>query len=363
MKMQRMRKMTWERLRAYHAVDSWDTDVHSQFRPHLPMLPALQFVRPEVDWLNITNEQALAAMALTPSGAVRPLLTTNTKTRKSTGVGMSTMLLHLSPSTESGFNTCGHATGVKRGVITAGVGCAGNCLVNAGQMILDTSKVSRILKTALYVHFERMFLWLLDDQLTRHSRSVARLNMREARHGTSYITGVRLNGTSDIQWVRDHRWLIEKHADIVFYDYTKYPYRLSSAQCVDANNIRNYHTTYSLPSTRPTHMRRAQDWMKRGYNVAIVLRTRAQVEELLARGEFMGRFVIDGDESDARPLDKHERIGGWVLLYAKGHEACGINREDDFFLDLHRAVLPTWEDWSLPVFPAAHEREVRHELQ
>ena len=354
--MKRMRRMTWERVRA----SVGDQFAHAQFRPRLPMLPALQFVRPEVDWLNITNAQALAAVTLTPSGAVRPLLTTNTKTEKSTGVGMSTLLLHMSPSTESGTNMCGHATGVKRGVITPGVGCAGNCLVNAGQMILDTSKVSRILKTALYVHFEQVFLWLLDEELTRHSRSVARLNMRQARYGTSYITGVRLNGTTDIQWVRDHRWLIEKHADIMFYDYTKYPYRFASAKHVDKYNVDNYHTTYSLPSTRRSHLRRAREWMRRGYNVAIVLRTRAQVEELLARGEFMGRYVIDGDESDARPFDRRDSIGGWVLLYAKGHKACGINREDDFFLDLHRAVLPTWEERTWVPLPAQYEREVTH---
>ena len=52
-----------------------------------------------------------------------------------------------------------------------------------------------------------------------------------------------------------------------------------------------------------------------------------------------------------------------MLLYAKGHKACGINREDDFFLDLRRADLPTWEERTWVPLPAQHEREVRHELQ
>lgn len=189
-------------------------------------------------------------------------------------------------------------------------------------MVYDQSRRSRILKTILQHAFPRVFLALLKTEIDRHARSVARLSHKT---GIDYTCGVRLNGTSDLRFESLYPDLFTSFPGVAFYDYTKG----TVAARRGALSIPNYHLTYSLADTTCSRaMARAVNWQGHGVNVALVVKSREQVERLLSMGSLLGRTVIDGDESDARPFD--DVCGGWVLLYAKGT----IDTEDPFVLDL-----------------------------
>jgi len=115
-----------------------------------------------------------------------------------------------------------------------------------------------------------------------------------------YVPAIRLNGTSDIRWenvkVGGAPNIFARFPNVQFYDYTKVPNR--------PMDIPNYHLTFSLAESNESD---ALAELGRGLNVAIVFDT--------VPAEYLGRRVIDGDESDLRFLDP---AGAIVGLYAKG---------------------------------------------
>ncbi len=84
---------------------------------------------------------------------------------------------------------------------------------------------------------------------------------------------------------------------MTFYDYTKHPDR-------DVSGIANYSLTFSLAESNDSE---AEQALAAGLNVAAVFK---QVPT-----EFLGRPVVDGDESDLRFLDPKGVVVG---LKAKG---------------------------------------------
>ena len=105
----------------------------------------------------------------------------------------------------------------------------------------------------------------------------------------------RLNGTSDISW--EKYGIIEKFPNVQFYDYTKVRNRKVS-------HLNNYHLTFSKADGNDMDARLAAS---AGMNVAVVFKELPET--------YMGRKVVNGDETDLRFLDEKSVVVG---LKAKG---------------------------------------------
>ena len=201
----------------------------------------------------------------------------NTKTIKGEAMGFQTYIMHLAPSTLSGYNTCPMAS----------EGCASACLNTAGRGRFTATQEARIRKTKWFFEDRESFM----AQLVQDIRAAIRKAEREG------MTPVfRLNGTSDIRWetveVFGFRNIMEMFRRTQFYDYTKLPNR--------RNIPSNYHLTFSRSEVN-------EHLIPQDMNVAVVF------DELPET--WNGRKVIDGTETDLRFLDPQGVVVG---LLAKG---------------------------------------------
>jgi hypothetical protein len=205
----------------------------------------------------------------------------NTKTVKGEKLGYMTFIMHLAPSTLSGYNTCPMAS----------EGCAEACLNTSGRGRFTSIQEARIRKTVWFFENRETFMVQLVKDIQAAIRKAARMNMTPV---------FRLNGTSDIRWetvpVYGFRNIMEMMPALQFYDYTK----LSNRRNIPAN----YHLTFSRSESNDAYIKVALD---RGMNVAVVF------DKLPT--EYMGRTVIDGTDTDLRFLDPSNVIVG---LLAKG---------------------------------------------
>ena len=112
----------------------------------------------------------------------------------------------------------------------------------------------------------------------------------------------RLNLTSDIRWEKEIPHIMKKYSHIQFYDYTKIPNR-------KLGNIQNYDETFSYSGVKEYQPMVAKA-LKKNMRIAVVFRSKDNQPRT-----FMGREVINGDNTDIRPYDKQGVI---VSLYAKG---------------------------------------------
>lgn len=199
--------------------------------------------------------------------------------------------------------------------------CEAGCLNTAGRGRMSNVQIARINKTKRYFSNRTLFMGELVENLEAFVRYCQRKGVKPA---------VRLNGTSDIQWEighpvqRTHKTpngnllvtygnVFEAFPEVQFYDYTKITkraYRQLPA---------NYRLVLSYSEANPAY---AADVIKTasetGLNVAVVYRTKADRDAMLASGDAFGsmfRQVIDGDSDDLRFLDPQGVIVG---LYAKG---------------------------------------------
>jgi hypothetical protein len=203
------------------------------------------------------------------------------KTKKGEEAAVRTHIMYLAAHEQSGvMNVCFFATD----------DCSGACLGKGGMGSFDSTKLARINKTKFWAYDPETFLAKLDKQLTRAEAKCKADGMQMA---------VRLNGTSDILW--EKTGIMEKHPNIQFYDYTKYPYRLRSIPD-------NYNLTYSYTG-KPGSEAFSRAWHEKfGVNTAVVFAGGMPAE-------FMGRPVIDGDVTDLRFKDPKGVIVG---LHTKG---------------------------------------------
>jgi hypothetical protein len=109
------------------------------------------------------------------------------------------------------------------------------------------------------------------------------------------IPAFRLNGTSDIAW--EKYGIIQKFPEVQFYDYTKIRNRKVAA-------LSNYHLTFSKADGNDMDVRLVAS---AGMNVAVVFKD--------VPDSYIGRTVIDGDDTDLRFLDPKGVVVG---LKAKG---------------------------------------------
>ena len=229
---------------------------------------------------------------------MRLLSTGNPKILKGLKSGFNTYILHLAPSTLSGFNTCPKAT----------AGCIESCLNTAGRGGMfkkgestNTIQQARIRKTRMFYQERAKFM----------SDLVKDIELAIKQSAKKDLTPVfRLNGTSDISWEKypavrngvEYDNIFDAFPEVQFYDYTKILGR-------KVKSIANYHLTFSKAESNDEDVKKA---IVEGLNVAVVF-TSKKTEAL--PGEYLGRPVFNGDDSDLRFLDPKGVVVG---LYAKG---------------------------------------------
>jgi hypothetical protein len=230
----------------------------------------------------------------------------NPKTVKGQIKGYLTCVLYLAPWKLSGYQVCSMAEIA---------GCIRDCLNTAGRggmarldadiltvdghsVKLNAIQKARIARTRLFMENREEFMQQLVKEIVLAKKMADRKNLTLA---------VRLNGTSDIRWedVRfNSKTIFEIFSELQFYDYTKIPNR-------QVKSIKNYHLTFSH-SARPEFQKileKALAHYGNSINLAVVF-TRKKLPS-----EFLGREVINADESDLRFIDPVGKIAG---LIAKG---------------------------------------------
>jgi hypothetical protein len=211
------------------------------------------------------------------------LSTGNPKLLKGEKKGYMSFILHLAPANLSGKETCPKRT----------AGCTSACLNTAGRGGMfkrgETTNViqqARIRKTKMFFENRDEFISQLEADILLGIKQAEKKNM---------IPCFRLNGTSDLAW--EKYGIIEKFPDVQFYDYTKINNRKTS-------HLKNYHLTFSKADGNDMDVRIAAS---HGMNVAAVFHNVPET--------YLGRPVINGDETDLRFLDPKGVIVG---LKAKG---------------------------------------------
>ena len=203
----------------------------------------------------------------------------NTKTLKGEKQGYRTYIMHLAPSTLSGYQVCPMAS----------LGCSTACLNLSGMGRFSNVQAARIAKTRHFFEDRPAFM----QQLVREVRSAVKSSQKLG------LTPVfRLNGTSDIRWEMipvlgdalptAYANIMMMFPQVQFYDYTKIPNR--------RNVPSNYHLTFSRSETNH------QDVILSQNNVAVVF-------DVLP-ATYLGRTVIDGTETDLRFLDPQNVVVG-----------------------------------------------------
>lgn len=214
------------------------------------------------------------------------------KTSKGEKIGYLTGILYLAPyKTIPVFNTCAMAEIAD---------CGKACLYTAGRGKYNNVQQGRINKTKWFYADKNGFML----QLIKNIKS---LNNKAIKSGL--IPLIRLNGTSDIKWEnidfeyngKHYNNIMEVFPDIQFYDYTKIPNR--------QNIPVNYDLTFSY-SGKPAFTKYVNQAINNNMRLAVVFRDKKKIP-----AEYMGKPVINGDNSDVRHIDPQGVI---IALYAKG---------------------------------------------
>lgn len=198
-----------------------------------------------------------------------------------------TGILYLAPYNTSGLNVCPMATIAD---------CISPCLFTAGRGAMYSVFFSRLRKTLFLQQYKQEFLNVMANDIEKLIKKGKRNNMNIA---------IRPNGTSDLRF--ENYGIIQAFDNVQWYDYTKIANR--------KNIPHNYDLTfsYSGASNYAPYVKQA---LENNMRLATVFRNRETVEYMLSNGvKFMGRDIVDGDETDLRFL---EPVNCITALYAKG---------------------------------------------
>jgi len=205
------------------------------------------------------------------------------KTVKGEKLGYLTGIQYLAPAMASGVNTCPNAS----------EGCKAVCLFTAGfGGIYKAVNEGRINRTKLFFSNRAEYGKQLVKEISALIKRGAKAKMKVA---------CRLNGTSDLAWESikfDGKNIMEIFPDIQFYDYTK-----SSARALRHANGElpaNYHLTFSRSESNQADVEKV---LAAGGNVAVVFRESLQAE-------YLGKQIVNGDESDLRFNDPRNVVVG-----------------------------------------------------
>lgn len=216
----------------------------------------------------------------------------NTKTNKSdkTDTGFMTMSLSLAPAKASGYNLC----------TSASHGCTKGCIFTSGLagVFPRTIQPSRIAKSRML----RISPVVFRNQLEKEIRA----GIKRANHHNMTLA-IRLNVFSDIIWEREMPGIFDAFPMVQFYDYTKHYKRM--LRYLNNELSVNYHLTFSRSETNE---RECLDVLSQRGSVAVPFHTKKSKP---LPNTFMGRPVVNGDETDLRFLDPQNVIVG---LRAKG---------------------------------------------
>lgn len=213
----------------------------------------------------------------------------NPKLLKGEKKGYLSSVLHFAPADLSGKEVCPKRT----------AGCTAACLNTAGRGGIfkkgETTNViqqARIRKTKAFFENRSAFMSALLKEISSTIKKANKLGLTPV---------FRLNGTSDLAWekyeILEGRNIFQMFPDVQFYDYTKVNNR-------KVKHIPNYHLTFSKADGNDMDVRIA---LSNGMNVAAVFHNVPET--------YLGRPVINGDETDLRFLDPKGVIVG---LKAKG---------------------------------------------
>jgi len=225
---------------------------------------------------------------------VKLLGTANTKTMKGEKLGYHTYIMHLAPSTLSGYQVCPSAS----------AGCSFACLNLSGMGRFSNVQAARIAKTKWFFEDRAAFMAQLVKEIEAAIRKSTKLGFTPA---------FRLNGTSDIRWeiypvIRNgiqYRNVMEAFPTTQFYDYTK----IANRRDIPAN----YHLTFSRSEVNEVE---ALSVISMGTNVAVVFDTLPDT--------WHGWKVIDGTETDLRFLDESRVVVGLVANGKAKRDASGF---------------------------------------
>lgn len=213
--------------------------------------------------------------------AMKLLSANNTKIKKGEKLGWKTLGLSLAPANLSGKQLCPHRS----------KGCELACLNTAGMGAFSNVQEARIKKSKFLIEQRDAFLAALNKEIANAERTATRRNGKLA---------IRLNVLSDLPWQN----LIDmnKFSGVQFYDYTPNPQRM--IQFLRGELPPNYHLTFSRKENNQAVVELIANM---GGNVAVVFDKLPDT--------YLGKRVIDGDDTDLRFLDDKNVIVG---LKAKG---------------------------------------------
>lgn len=226
----------------------------------------------------------------------------NPKTVKGQKLGYITAVLYMAPHKLSGVNLCPMAEIA---------GCVEACLNTAGNPAYAQTKEKGRLNKARYFIENRI------DFMRQMAGELFRENKKAIEKGFNFIA--RPNGTTDIRWenipvdvdvklskkidkpVGIYKNIMSLFPEIQFYDYTK----IANRKDIPVN----YDLTFSY-SGIIKYQPFVNQAIASGLRVAVVFRDKNKIP-----ATFKGLPVVNGDDSDLRPLDPQGVI---VALYAKG---------------------------------------------
>ena len=234
------------------------------------------------------------------------------KTIKSLIDGVLTGVMYGMPANGSGeWNDCPFAS----------LGCEMACLNTSGHggIGLDADKLNAVqiarLKRSAFFHTRRSEFWeMLIRDIDRLIRKAKKLGLMAA---------VRLNGTTDVKYestpvvingIKIANNIMELYSDVIFYDYTAWPYAKRPNETLPLN----YHLTFSRKENNDSQI---ADNISHGRNVTVVVDIPSRDKSTAIPTTWREIPTFDADKSDFRPNDP---IGRILILRYKSAKASSL---------------------------------------
>ena len=249
-------------------------------------------------------------------GEIRPnyilSVSSDPKTIKSLIDGVLTGVMYGMPANGSGeWNDCPFAS----------LGCTMACLNTSGhggigldQDNLNPVQIARLKRSAFF-HTRRSEFWeMLIRDIDRLIRKAKKLGLMPA---------VRLNGTTDVKWestpvvingIKIANNIMELYSDVIFYDYTAWPYAKRPNETLPLN----YHLTFSRKENNDSQI---ADNISHGRNVTVVVDIPSREKTTAIPATWREIPTFDADKSDFRPNDP---IGRILILRYKSAKASSL---------------------------------------